>query len=310
MSTTHRGKEQKRSYLLENLHLGPGLDTVFTFLGLGLSHTVTNTDQLSVDVFEASSDAILDSLLDLLLDETSGERFQGFVQEIVLRVSDREFEGGDLGVDRFNLEHRSMVLGRRYELDRHVDTLTTEDEVGEARVTEPRKTSLLPEVEGDVVKIRLDLAEAELDLMFGLVVDNTVRREFEVVLGGHGYDVGEQVLAREGEVFDDEVESIVGVLDTGNWDVADLTDDGRQNDLTDVVPKMGFELQRSFVIEEEVLCEASPVFPESFVQRVFAHLLEPVTNSLKPNISRTPFTANRSRHTRKRLSKSSLYFSS
>jgi hypothetical protein len=199
----------------------------------------------------------------------------------VLRVPDREFERSDLGVDGFDLEHRRMVLGRRHELDVHADTLTTEDEIGETRVPELGKTSLLPEVEGDIANIRLNLAESELDLVFGLVVDNTVRRESEVVPGRHGDDIGEQVLAREGEVLDDEVESIVGVLDAGDGDVTDLADDGRQDNLADVVPKMGFELQRAFAVEEEVLRETSPVLAESFVQGIFAHLLEPVTNGLK-----------------------------
>jgi hypothetical protein len=62
VSMTHRGKRQKNTHLLENLHLGLGL-TIFALLGLGLSHTVTNADQLSVDIFQARSDAVLDRLL-------------------------------------------------------------------------------------------------------------------------------------------------------------------------------------------------------------------------------------------------------
>jgi len=68
-------RHEKWAYLLENLYLGLGL-TIFTLLGLGLSHTVMNTDELSVDIFETSLDAVLDRLLDLLLGETCSERFE------------------------------------------------------------------------------------------------------------------------------------------------------------------------------------------------------------------------------------------
>jgi hypothetical protein len=90
-------------------------------------------------------------------------------------VPDGELEQSDLGVDGFNLEHRGGVFGGRRQLDGHGNTLTTEDEIGQARVPELGKTGLLPEVEGDVAKIWLNLAESELDLVFGIVADNAVR---------------------------------------------------------------------------------------------------------------------------------------
>jgi len=178
------------TYLLEDLHLARGL-TIFALLGPGLSHSVANSDQLSINIFQASSDTILDRLPYLLLNETRGEWLQSLVQEIVLRIPDRELERSYLGVNGFDLEHRRVVLGRRYECNGDGDTLTTENEVGETRVFELRKTSLLPEVEGNVTNIRLNLAESEFDLVFGVVGNDAVRRESEVVPRGHGDDIGE-----------------------------------------------------------------------------------------------------------------------
>jgi hypothetical protein len=61
------------------------------------------------------------------------------------------------------------------------------------------------------------------------------------------------VLFGEGEVLDGKIERVVGVLNAGDGDVTDLADYGRQDNLTDVVPKMGFEPQRSFAVEKEIL---------------------------------------------------------
>lgn len=187
------------------MHLGLSL-TLFAFLGLSLGHTVTNANKLPVNILETRSDAVLDGLLYLLLDETSGKWLQSLVQEIVLRISDRELERGDLGVHGLDLEHRGVVLRRGHDLDLHVNTFTAKDEICEAGVLEPGKTCLLSEVEGDVANIRLNLAENEFDFVFGIVVDSVVGREFEVVPGRYLDDIGEQVLAREREVLDDEVE--------------------------------------------------------------------------------------------------------
>ena len=236
---------------------------------------------MSIHVFETGPYAVFDSLLDLLLDETGGKRLESLVQEIVLRIPDRELERSDLGVNGFNLEYRRVVYGRRDEFDIHVDTFATEDDVGQAGVPQLWETGLFPEVEGDVAKVCLNLAEGKLDLVFRMVVDHAVGRKFEVVLGSNVDDVGEQVFAREREILNDEVEGIVCILDAWNGNVADLTDDGWEDNFANISPQVALELQRALTIEKEILRETSPVLAKTLVQRIFPHLLEPVSDGLK-----------------------------
>jgi hypothetical protein len=79
-------------------------------------------------------------------------------------------------------------------------------------------------------------------------------------------DVREQVAALEGEVLDDEVERVIGVLDTRDGNISDLLNESRHNDATDVVPELGLELERTLGVEEKVLSETSPVVAKALVE--------------------------------------------
>jgi hypothetical protein len=85
-------------------------------------------------------------------------------------------------------------------------------------------------------------------------------------VGLDGDDVREQVAALEGEVLDDEIERVVGVLDARDGDISDLLNESRHNDAADVVPEFGLELERTLRVEEKVLSESSPVVAEALVE--------------------------------------------
>ena len=87
-------------------------------------------------------------------------------------------------------------------------------------------------------------------------------------------DVGQEVGALEDEVLDDEVDLLVGVLDAGDGDVADLLDERGKDLLADVVPELGLELERAVVVKEDVLGEPLPVLAKADVDGVGAHRLE------------------------------------
>jgi len=103
--------KEKKTYILQHLSSG------YTLSGLGLVHAIANSDELSVDVLETGPQCLFDRLLDLLLDETSSERTEGLVQEVVLRVADGELERINLDVDVVHLEDRRFVLGRCDEMN-------------------------------------------------------------------------------------------------------------------------------------------------------------------------------------------------
>lgn len=73
------------------------------------------------------------------------------------------------------------------------------------------------------------------------LTDTLVRRELEVVVGLELDDVGEKVGSLEDEVLDDEVDLLVGVLDSRDGDVSDLVDDRGENLVLQVFPEVGLK---------------------------------------------------------------------
>jgi len=74
-----------------------------------------------------------------------------------------------------------------------------------------------------------------------VVGDGIKRRKLDIIVRLQLDDAGEEVTALQGEVLDDEVERVVAVFDVRNGDVADLVDQGRKNNLVDIIPQVRLE---------------------------------------------------------------------
>lgn len=151
------------------------------------------------------------------------------------------------------MEDAALVLWRRT-LDVHLgaQTLTTEQDVRQPRVLELRQTALLVKVERNIAHIGLDVSKRQREVVALVVADGSVRRELDIVVRLDFDDVREQVLALEGEVLDDEVELVVGVLDARNGDVADLVNEGGEDDTADILPERRLEGQAAVRVEQEI----------------------------------------------------------
>ena len=52
------------------------------------------------------------------------------------------------------------------------------------------------------------------------------------------YSLWEQVSALQRQVFNDEIQVLIRILDTRDWDIPNLVDEGREDDLTDIGPEL------------------------------------------------------------------------
>lgn len=124
---------------------------------LGVINSVSDLDELVIEVTDGSSDSIVDGGLDSLLDDTSSNALDELVEQVVLRVSDREGQGVDLSVDRVDSDQSVSSPLDRLELDIDRHTLAGEDDIGNTVVLELGPSSLSSERESDVSDIGLDL---------------------------------------------------------------------------------------------------------------------------------------------------------
>jgi len=230
-------------------------------------------DKLSVNILEPSPDRVLDSFRDLLLDETSGERSERLVEQVVLRVANGELKRVDFDGDVLDVEDGGLVFAGGCEMDFDGETFAAEEDVCETRVLDLRDAGLLLEVEGNITHIGLDLAESEGEVVVVFIGDGRVRRDDDMVVRLDLDGVGEQVASLEGKVLDDQVELVVGILNAGDGDISDLVDELGQDDLADVIPQLGLEGERAVLVEEDILGEAGPVLAETLVEGIRGFLV-------------------------------------
>lgn len=104
----------------------------------------------------------------------------------------------------------------------HGNALAANRDIRQSGIRKLWDPTLLFEVEGDIPHVGLDLAEVQSDVVRTVVLNGVVRAEFEVILGFNTDDIREQVLPRESQILDNEIERIISVLDTRNRDKSDL----------------------------------------------------------------------------------------
>lgn len=237
---------------------------------LGVIDSVSDLDELVIEVTDGSSDSIVDSGLDSLLDDTGSDALDKLVEQVVLGVSDREGQGVDGGVDRVDSDQRIPSPLDRLELDVDRHTLAGKDNIGDTVVLKLRPSSLSSERESDISDIGLDLRHAHSELVVMSVhrlVELVVWRELERVVALDTDNVGEEVGSGKNEVLDDEINVGVGELGSGDGNVTNLPDEGREENVSDVVPQVRLEGEVTLRVEEQVLGESLYVITQSSRQQ-------------------------------------------
>ncbi len=240
-------------------------------------NAVTELDELTVKVLETVTDTLLSSPGDLLLDDTGSKGTEDLDEGVVLAVADSELELVDLGNHLLDGEDVAALLASRGVLGLEVDgdgqALTTEEDVGSTALVELGETKLLLEEEVDIAHVGLDLVERELERVLVTVTKLVKLRELEVVSDVHLDLRGQHVEQIDGKVLDDQVDLLVGVLDTGKGHETDVAEQLWKDRVTDVAPEVGLEGQVALRVEEEVLGDLGDVVTELAVERVAVHRL-------------------------------------
>jgi hypothetical protein len=98
----------------------------------------------------------------------------------------------------------------------HAKTLPAQNNIAQSHLN----PSLPPKINGNMPCVSLHLPKSDHKATVTLVANGGVRREIDVIMDSNV--VGEDIAAGEREVLKDEVDAIVCILDTRDWDIADL----------------------------------------------------------------------------------------
>ena len=236
---------------------------------LGIIDSVSDLDELVIEMTDSGSDSIVDSSLDSLLDGAGSERLDKLVEQVVFRVSDSEGQGVDGGVDRVDSDQGISLLLNRFELDIDRHTLASKNNIGDTVVLELGPSSLSSERESDISDVGLDLRHGQSELVVVSVhrlVELVVWRELERVVALDSDNIGEEIGSGKDEVLDDQINVVVGELGSRDGNVSNLLDKGWEEYVSDVVPQVRLEGKVTLRVEEQVLGESLYVIAQSGYQ--------------------------------------------
>lgn len=191
----------------------------------------------------------------------------------MLGVPDGELESVNADVNEVGLEDSVPSILDRLKLDVNRDTLSSKNNIGQTVIRKLGPSALTPKGKGNISNVGLDLTETQSELVVLVVhglVQLGVRAESERVERLNVDNVGEEVRTRKDQVFDDQVDTVVGVLSAGDGNVVDLLEEHRQQNLSNIVPKLGLEGKVTLVVEEQVLAESLDVVTKTDVERILA----------------------------------------
>lgn len=78
------------------------------------------------------------------------------------------------------------------------------------------------------------------------------------------------------QVLDDEIELIIGILDTRDGDMPDFMSDPREDDITDVTPEIVLPGEFAFRVHQKVLHKLRPCIPVALVEWVHGKSFHPM----------------------------------
>lgn len=255
--------------ILDGLQTSGVIATV-TFVG-----SVSDICELLIELYQRLADGQLHSFCNRILDKRSGSRSDQVVQEVVLGVTNLELQVVNLNVACADLEDRVLV-GCRLELDLSAQSLTANNDIGKTMVRQLGETRLLLEEEGNVTQIHLDLAEANGERVLVVITHVIIRAKLEVVARLNLDKVREKILEINSQVFNDNIESLIRVFCTGDWNVTNGRDDIWDDYISQVVDQVWLVLEVTIAIESKRLDEFLYADTQLLVEWVFVVCVEEV----------------------------------
>lgn len=265
----------------DGLDLGVALDSSLGLLGLGLgagadrvdvagedaggvlrflAGSLLSTLSLGVNVMgesiavdEGLADLALNHLLKGGANDTVQHRLEGVEEELMAGLLELDVHALDVHGHLVKLDEMLLITllgGGGSNLE--AEALASKNNVHDTSVSDRREALLLLDVVADVTQISLDTAHGDHDLVVALVGD-LLPAPAEVVVATKLHHVGQEVVALNNEVLDDDVYHGVGHLNSGNRDVADVLEDARNDDVTQILEQVLLENDLAISITAKIL---------------------------------------------------------
>ena len=257
------------------------LDVLRVRVALGLSRSpvglLLGSVEHGVKLVHVLANLLLDDLLDDGAHHLEQEGLEETEEKLVVGLLQLDVQVGDVNVNVVDLEEVSLVravglLVRGLHSDLEAQASTAHEDVHDTLVSNTGKALLLLDVVRDIAEIALDAGDRQHDLVLVAVLD-LLATPAPVVVAAELEDVGSKVVTLNDKVLHDGIHHGVRVLNTRDGNVADVLEEGREDDISQVLDQVRLELGLAVGVVSEVVEELVHRLGESLVLRVVVKLL-------------------------------------
>lgn len=228
--------------------LGVILDLVLGLVGLKLDGV-----QEAVELVDLVLDDLLKHLLDGRAEDLQHERLEQVEQSLVSGLLKLDVEVLDIDVDVVNLEEVLAVLGvGGRHLDLEAETSSTEEDVHQTFIADGWESLLLADVVADIAEIHLNTAHGQHNRVL-VAVGNVLASPAPVVVAGKLEHIGSEVVTLNHKVLNHRINHGVSVLDARYGNIADVLEDGRKDDVSQVLDEVRLEGRLPILVITEVI---------------------------------------------------------
>jgi len=235
------------------------LDVAWVWVSLGLLLSLfcllVDGKSKGVELGEVVADLLLESLENDWLQELENQGLSNTEESLVPGLLELDLEVRDVDLASVNLEEVGTILSIGLgERKLEVEAITTEENVGNTLISDAWEAFLPLDVVVDVSHISLDLRSAQHELLIFAAVDSLATHT-EVGISTELHTVWKHVPGLNDDVLNDGIHLMVRELDSWEWNVTDVLEDLRKDDLSNILEQMFLEGWLSILVGAQGLEE-------------------------------------------------------
>jgi len=221
-------------------------------VGRGLLSFLVDLPQDAVELVYIVLDLLLNCLLDARSQGSQQERLRDGKQKLVARRLHLDVEVLDVNVDLGDLEEVltvALVSGFGSDLER--EARAAQENITDTLILDRWEALLAIYVEGDISEIHLNARNSQHHLVLVLARD-LLSSPSPVVVGTEFKHIWREIVTFNNQVLNNNIEFGIAVFNPRNWDVVNIDQESRDDDLSKILDEMRFECWLAILIVAEI----------------------------------------------------------
>ena len=165
-----------------------------------------------------------------------------------------------------------IILVGSLESSLEAKATAAKEDIHDTLVCDGREALLLLDVVAHILQVHLDAGDSQHDLVLVLILDR-LASPTEMVVAAELENVRRQVVTLNDQILNDSINHGIGILDARDGNVADILEEGWENDVAEVFDEVRLEFRLAVLVVTQVIEELIHCVGESAILRILVELV-------------------------------------